>query len=167
MPDTNKALELPTSPGEAADDALTPRELGTLTNTVVDTANPHQMGAELEPEAILARELALNLPQFKNMVDTLSNRQLRRVLKAIVEVPLNDTKYKATSEAERFIFKCADTILQCKFALMLRTYSESIETLQAASEGKTLEEIQKETVEKEKSSDTITVDSNNKGETNV
>lgn len=148
MPAKNEQVDmLPTSPGEDKGVPIPDNQVGTLTNTVVDTTSG-QMRPELEPEAILARELALNLPQFKNMVDTLSNRQLRRVLKAIVEVPLNDTKYKATSEAERFIFKCADTILQAKFMLMLKTYSDSLETLKAASEGKT-EEVKPEDLIKE------------------
>ena len=143
MPAKNDNLEvqmvLPNEPGEDKGVPLPDKSLGTLTNTVVDTKT-NEIRPELDPEAILARELAINLPQFKSMVDTLSSRQLKRVLKAIVEVPLNDVKYKATSEAEKFIFKCADTILQCKYSLMLRTYADHLQELQDASEGKNLQE---------------------------
>ena len=95
---------------------------------------PRPTSSGLSPTEAAATMFYMYLPKYKQLVDTLSNKQARRVLKALVEVPLQNADYKHPTEEEKTAFLIGDRLLQAKFVMMLETLSQSAQLAQQESE---------------------------------
>lgn len=78
------------------------------------------------------------LPRFKASVDRLSGKSLKRVLKAVVESPLNQTEIKFQSNEEREAFLLGSRLQDCKNVMMnLVTAHEALERADKEQNGAT------------------------------
>jgi len=75
------------------------------------------------PEEVAATMFNLYLPRFQMLVDKLSNKSLRRVLKALVEYPLVEEEYKL-SEQEKDTFLVAENLILAKVMMINHTLME-------------------------------------------
>ena len=69
----------------------------------------------------------LYMPKFKQGVDKLSSRAKSRVLKALIEYPLNEKAYQHSSHHEKEMVAIGDAVLQAKFLMVLTTMHSSPE----------------------------------------
>jgi hypothetical protein len=95
-------------------------------------AETQEPPVQRHPAEGAAAMFGLYFPIFKNLLLRLSNKQLRRLLSALVEVPLNGDKYKALEEAERQVYLIGDKLLQAKWSMILYTLMEHQAELEAA-----------------------------------
>ncbi len=107
------------SNSETTTDTLDPKQ---LEQTLIDEAN--KKAEDRPPEEIASMMFAMYLPRFFTQVDTLSNKDLRRLVKALVETPLNDEPYKFHSPAAKEAFNIGVSLLDSKYVMIMHTYSE-------------------------------------------
>lgn len=69
------------------------------------------------------------LPGFNASVDGLSNNQLRRLIKALVSVPLTLREYKPPTATEKDIFNTGRRLIEINVILTLSTLTEAINKL--------------------------------------
>lgn len=81
------------------------------------------------PEEVAATMFNLYLPRFQMLVGKLSNKSLRRVLKALVEYPLVEEEYKL-SEQEKDVFLVAENLILAKVMMINHTLMEHEASLQ-------------------------------------
>ena len=79
----------------------------------------------IDPAEVAAQLFTLYLPRYFAHVDNLSSNALRRLCKALVEVPLNDTPYNHTSPQEKEAFAIGDRLIQAKFMLIQASFYEN------------------------------------------
>lgn len=103
------------------------------------------------PEEVAATLFAMWLPKYCAGVDKLSSNALRRLCKALVEFPLNDSPYNHSSQLERDTFNTGMRLLESKYVMIFHTFSQNIEKIE--------EEVNKNVPEE-------TNNENNKGEIN-
>jgi hypothetical protein len=104
-----------------------------------------QQSEQTPPEEVAAAMFNLYLPRFQMMVDKLSNKSLRRVLKALIEYPLveEDTKL---SELEKDTFLVAENLILAKVMMINHTLMQQQVDLQSQQESDTLKtELENET----------------------
>jgi len=77
--------------------------------------------------AIASSMLFLYIPKFTAAVGKLSSNALRRVLNKLVEWPLNNKSYKATSQLEQDAFNIGSRLIEAKFMLITAEYQKLIE----------------------------------------
>jgi hypothetical protein len=92
-------------------------------------------------------------PEFVKIVDSLSMKQLKRVLKALVEAPLSKTKPVFNVENEGVAFKLGMAIMNAKFIMFQSAIAEQM-----------LKEREKEVAQPSESVDTQEVDQTNNKE---
>lgn len=80
-----------------------------------------------DPEEMAATLLTLYTPKFEMLVNTLSQKALRRLVKKLVQYPLNEKDMNATSSAEKNAFLIGDRLLEAKYMLMINTYAEMVQ----------------------------------------
>lgn len=76
------------------------------------------------PEEVASMFFTMYLPRFFTQVDTLSNKDLRRLVKALVECPLNDSPYKFHSDTAKEAFVTGLRLLEAKQSMILHVMSE-------------------------------------------
>ena len=86
------------------------------------------------PEEVAAAMFNLYLPRFQMMVDKLSNKSLKRVLKALIEYPLveDETNLSAT---EKETFLVAENLILAKVMMINHTLLEHEVELQSEPVG--------------------------------
>ena len=84
------------------------------------------------PEEVAAAMFNLYLPRFQMMVDKLSNKSLKRVLKALIEYPLVDDETNL-SETEKETFLVAENLILAKVMMINHTLLEQQIELQTES----------------------------------
>lgn len=89
-----------------------------------------RLEAEPDPVEIASMMLTLYTPRFNAQVDRLSNRQLRRLIKSLVEFPVGKT-YKHTDSLERECFGIGKNLMDAKYVLIANTYNEHRDTIMA------------------------------------
>lgn len=89
---------------------------------------PEPEAQPFEPQEMAAMLFTLYLPKFKQLVDKLPNRAIRRLLNALVETPLNDEPYQFQTEAEKNAFYIGDRLLQSKYIMIMDTFAKQIPT---------------------------------------
>lgn len=94
---------------------------------------------ENSPEEIAATMFTLYLPRFQAAVDRLSNKALRRVMKALIEYPLVDEEYQFSSELEKDTFFVAERLILAKMMMIQHTLFNNTELLQSAEQTGSLE----------------------------
>jgi hypothetical protein len=81
-------------------------------------------------ENTAATMFTLYLPKFQLMVNKLSNKALRRVLKALVEYPLVEEEYNFSSQSEKDTFFIAEQLILAKLMMIQQTMLNHPEMLQ-------------------------------------
>lgn len=84
-----------------------------------------------DPAEVAATLYTLYLPRFLGAVDHLSARGKARVLKALIQVPLDDD-VSFPNDLEREVFAIGDRLLQAKFMLIQASFMDHSEELQKA-----------------------------------
>ena len=84
----------------------------------------------------------LYLPRFQAMVDKLSNKSLRRVLKALIEYPLVEEDFKFSGELEKEAFLVAENLILAKVMMINHTLMQHQEDLQNGKETDKVEQEQ-------------------------
>lgn len=94
---------------------------------------------ENSPEEIAATMFTLYLPRFQAAVDRLSNKALRRVMKALIEYPLVDEEYQFSTELEKDTFFVAERLILAKMMMIQHTLMNNTELLQSVEQSDSLE----------------------------
>jgi hypothetical protein len=90
------------------------------------------------PEEVAASMFNLYLPRFQLMVDKLSNKSLRRVLKALIEYPLVEEDFKFSNELEKETFLVAENLILAKVMMINHTLMQHEVDLQSEKETDTV-----------------------------
>lgn len=106
---------------------------------VIEELPQQSQSVSNNPEEIAATMFTLYLPRFQASVDRLSNKALRRVLKALIEYPLVDEEYKFSSELEKDTFFVAERLILAKMMMIQHTLFNNEELLQSAEQSDSLE----------------------------
>lgn len=100
---------------------------------------------EQSPVAAASQVLAMYTPVFNNLVSKLSANAKGRVLNKLIEFPLGEKEYAATSQAEYDAFMIGDRLIAAKFILITHTYNENLEEIkQKADEMEAAKQEKKE-----------------------
>lgn len=101
---------------------------------------------ETPPEEVAAAMFNLYLPRFQAMVDKLSNKSLKRVLKALIEYPLVEEDFKFSGELEKETFLVAENLILAKVMMINHTLMEQQIDLQNEEQSDTVKtEVENET----------------------
>lgn len=87
-----------------------------------------------DPTEAAAMMFGLYAPKFIQGVEMLSSRGRARLLKALVEYPLNEKKYKHSSQLEKELMSIGHAVLEAKFLMILSTMYNNIEELENAAD---------------------------------
>lgn len=87
-----------------------------------------------DPTQAAAMMYGLYAPKFLQGVKMLSSRGRTRVLKALIEYPLNEKEYKHSSQLEKEMMSIGHAVLEAKFLMILSTMYNNIEELQDAAD---------------------------------
>jgi hypothetical protein len=79
---------------------------------------------EPDQEETACMMLKVFTPLFNAKIDQLSNRQLRRVIKSLVEFPLG-RDYKHNDKTESECFAIGQALLDAKMVLVIKTYNDN------------------------------------------
>lgn len=90
-------------------------------------------GEEIDPEEIASMLLTLYTPRFCALVDQLSNRQLKRLIKSMIEYPIGKN-YNHNDSTEAEAFNIGNRLVDAKYVLMVNTYNENREVIMEAAE---------------------------------
>ena len=82
-----------------------------------------------DPLEIAATMFGIYFPRFCSKIDKLSSRALRRVIKAIVETPLNQVPYNPKDKDEKEAFAIAKGLMDAKMVMIFDTYSQNSEKI--------------------------------------
>lgn len=102
-----------------------------LEKKMIDDSN--KAAADLDPVEVSARMYSTYAPKFLEGVKGLSSRGRARVLRALVEYPLNEKAYKHTSQLEKDMMDLGHACLEAKFLMILSTMFGSQELDDAAN----------------------------------
>lgn len=102
--------------------------------TVPTNADIEKQVSERNPIEAAATLFEFYFPIYRNCLHRLSNKQLRRLLSALIEVPLNGKEYKILDKTELEVYRIADRLLQAKWSMMLFTLMQHNEELRQATE---------------------------------
>jgi len=83
-----------------------------------------RLNKEPDQEEIACMMLKLYTPRFNSLVDELSNRQLRRLIKSLIEFPLGKD-YKHVDKTESEAFAVGQGLLDAKMILVIKTYNDN------------------------------------------
>jgi len=81
-------------------------------------------------ESTASTMYTLYLPRFRLQVDKLSNKALRRVLKALVEYPLVEEEYNFSTQIEKDTFFIAEQLILSKLMMIQETMLNHPDLLQ-------------------------------------
>lgn len=105
----------------------------------------------VDPGESAAMVFHMYKPEVLKRLPLLSSKQMRRLLRKLIEYPLNENELKGFSKLENEFFLLSDAMLQSKFIMMQQTYMESAEELIKAQDamfkGEISEEVEFGTVE--------------------
>lgn len=88
----------------------------------------------VDPAESAAMVFHMYKPEMLKRLQLLSSKQMRRLLRKLVEYPLNEAEMKGFSKLENEYFLLADAMLQSKFIMMQQTYMEGAEELMKAQD---------------------------------
>lgn len=102
-----------------------------------------QQVVQQSPVEAHAKMFAMYSPIFKNGVNGLSSRKLKKLINYLIEFPLNSKEYRLMTQMERDLFNIGNKLLESKFCMRVYIESEKIEEaqkkLQAEEESAKLE----------------------------
>lgn len=133
---------------------LTDEQIRTLQEEAKKLENgeaPPSMIGNNSPEDIFAGMIQIFMPRFGLLLNGLSNNQLRKLMRALVESPLNKKAYDSFDKKAKEAFMIGEKILMAKGALIMQAFSQKIE-----EERKELAEmVSSEPVATEESTNTV------------
>ena len=88
----------------------------------------------VDPAESAAMIFTMYKPELLRRLQLLSSKQMRRLLRMLVEYPINEKELKTHSQQEQEFFVLADTMLQSKFIMMQQVYMENADELVKAQE---------------------------------
>jgi hypothetical protein len=88
----------------------------------------------VDPAETAAMIFTMYKPEVSKRLSMLSSKQMRRLLKNLIEYPLNEKEMKTFSKLENEFFMLASSMLEAKFIMMQQTYMESAEQLVQAQD---------------------------------
>lgn len=88
----------------------------------------------VDPGESAAMVFHMYKPEVLKRLPVLSSKQMRRLLRKLIEYPLNENELKGFSKIENEFFLLADAMLQSKFIMMQQAYLESAEQLVKAQD---------------------------------
>jgi hypothetical protein len=91
------------------------------------------------PEEVAAAMFNLYLPRFQAIVSKLSNKSLRRVLKALIEYPLVEEDFKFSGELEKEAFLVAENLILAKVMMINHTLLQHEQDLHTQETSDTVE----------------------------
>lgn len=100
-----------------------------------------------DPNEMAATLLHLYTPKYNALVDKLSSKAMRRLLKKLPVYPLNEKAYEGTTLEEKNAFAIAERLIESKFVLQMGSYQKLIEKQEAAPETPAVENNITETKE--------------------
>jgi len=83
-------------------------------------------GSTNTSEDVAAQLFQLYHPMFTNIVAKLSNKQLRRVINALIKYPIEMENYKPKDENENNAYLIGDRLLQSKYVMMIFTAQDAM-----------------------------------------
>jgi len=86
-----------------------------------------------DPTEVAATMFGLYAPKFLQGVKMLSSRGRSRVLRALIEYPLNEKKYAHSSALEKEMMAIGHACLEAKFLMILSTMYNGIDELEDAA----------------------------------
>lgn len=96
-------------------------------NSVEVIEKTEEMNSKNNAEDVAATFFYAYLPRFKGMVESMSSRMLKRLIIALVEVPLNEKTYDPKNQSEKDAFLIGDQLLQAKMSMIIHTLYEKME----------------------------------------
>lgn len=76
------------------------------------------------PEDLFAQYFHMYKPMFNNYLNALSQKQLRRLIRALIEYPLNETEFHHSKEEEKNALLIGEKLLHAKQMMIMHTLSE-------------------------------------------
>ena len=103
------------------------------------------LGPSETPFEAAATMFGLYAPKFEAHVKTMSTGELRRLLNALVQYPLNDKEFVNDSQKLRTAFSLGQTLLEAKWVMLMQSMMEVEQhELQKSSEEHVIETEAKE-----------------------
>lgn len=102
-------------------------------NKVVGFPDPNE-----DPVEVAAMMFSMYLPKMEILIDSLSGKAVKRVLKSLIRVPLVDTTFNGRSENENNAFSVGARLFEAKWLMMLSALSDNQKQV---SEAKTDSEV--------------------------
>ena len=121
------------------------------TETVEETVkfDPKEVEAQLvkmaqdraeDPVETAAQAYRMYLPYYRANLPKMSTRALRRIIKFIVEYPLEKADIGAANAYEREMMELINTLVQAKFVMILATFNNNADALHDAANSPLTEE---------------------------
>lgn len=114
----------------------TPEEVEQALNKAKDQINRHN------PEDVAAAFFKMEQPKFKKLIESLSHRQLKRLVFQLVSGPLVQQQYVATSEEEKRAYYLGDQMIYNRMIMQLSMEMQKAEEA-VQKEKQNLEETNK------------------------
>lgn len=103
------------------------------------------LGPSETPFEAAATMFGLYAPKFEAHVKTMSTGELRRLLNALVQYPLNEKEFVNESQKLRTAFSLGQTLLEAKWVMLMQSMMEVEQSnLQESSEERVIETEAKE-----------------------
>lgn len=87
-----------------------------------------------DPTEVAAMMYGLYAPKFLQGVKMLSSRGRSRVLRALIEYPLNEKKYQHSTDLEKQMMSIGHAVLEAKFLMILSTMYSGMDELEKAAD---------------------------------
>ena len=142
MNDEQKVIE-EMAANEAVVEALVAN--GKISPEAMEQAMVNNVNTHFDPEESASMLITLYLPKYLQLVDKLTGRQARRVLKALIEVPLTKTEYKHPTDLEKNTYLIGDRLQLAKFLLFSFAQQKSLQAEQDIKEARLAAETTKQT----------------------
>jgi deoxyribose-phosphate aldolase len=120
-----------------------------------------RLAQEPDQEEVACMMLKLYTPRFHGLIDQLSNRQLRRVIKALIDFPLGK-EYTHITALEKETVAVGQGLMDAKMVLVVKTYHDHKDEIIAGAEKATAEMVY-EYGEPSESNNNAKVTNNEKG----
>jgi hypothetical protein len=103
------------------------------------------LGPSETPFEAAATMFGLYAPKFESHIKTMSTGELRRLLNALVQYPLNEKEFVNESQKLRTAFSLGQTLLEAKWVMLMQSMMEVEQNnLQGSSEEHVIETEAKE-----------------------
>lgn len=107
-------------------------------------SNSLSLGKSETPFEAAATLFGLYAPKFEQHLKELTTGELRRVLNALVQYPLNEKEFLTDSQRVRTAFALGQALLEAKWVMIMQSVMDQEQTLRESEETQTTNEEVKE-----------------------